>query len=580
VPTLPGGTVGTAYVTNNFTVSGGSGSYTWSIPTGGTLPPGLSLSTTTGSTTTITGTPTQGGTYTFTVQVTDSASNTATTSSLSITINSADPCASIVGGSEALLTGHYAFVLKGFDNGLGTGESTPEPALVGGVLTFNGINNNGLITAGTMDMNLNSGVQTNLTVTAGSYKVGSDHRACMALTTSAGTQHYRASLGNISGGVASTGHMIDFDTAGPFTAGTLRKQSASIPTTLSGNFAFGVSSAQNTASCQNACGGNFGAAGVFSLSSNGSFTEIVDFNNNGFADGSSTAGTGWPASPISITGGAYNIFSNGRGPLAFTPPGGSLVNVEIYVVSSSEMLTMDVDPQTSNTIFAGEALLQSGTPFSANPLSGAYIGYQSGLGSTAGDSRTTVLLINPSGTGISGTQLRNDSGTFQSKSLTGITYSVAGSGRMTVSGGGGSTGPIFYLVNANQAFILNSDNTVESGFFQSQTSISASGTYAFGTVDPQDSGVNNNSGVAGFSSPNINVTEDDNSNGSQQADQMQSFTYSTNSTGLGLIPSGCSISVTPTTCQVVFYVISPTKAVIMDTGTTGSSNPKIQVADQ
>jgi hypothetical protein len=59
--------------------------------------------------------------------------------------------------------------------------------------------------------------------------------------------------------------------------------------------------------------------------------------------------------------------------------------------------------------------------------------------------------------------------------------------------------------------------------------------------------------------------------------QTQSFTFSIDSTGLGVIPSGCSISLTPTTCQTVFYVISPTKAVIMD---VGSTNPKVQVADQ
>jgi len=96
-------------------------------------------------------------------------------------------------------------------------------------------------------------------------------------------------------------------------------------------------------------------------------------------------------------------------------------------------------------------------------------------------------------------------------------------------------------------------------------------------VDPQDSNVSMNSGVALFATPNVTVTEDDNSNGSQNSDQTQSITYSVDSTGLGHLPSGCTVSSNSTTCSTVFYVISPTKAVVMD---TGSSNAKAQIADQ
>jgi hypothetical protein len=86
---LPTGVVGVSYpASGNFTASGGSGAgYTWSIASG-SLPTGLGLSAATGSTTSITaGPPTTAGTYTFTVKVTDSVSNAATSASLSITIN-------------------------------------------------------------------------------------------------------------------------------------------------------------------------------------------------------------------------------------------------------------------------------------------------------------------------------------------------------------------------------------------------------------------------------------------------------------------------------------------------------------
>jgi hypothetical protein len=148
-------------------------------------------------------------------------SNAANNSSTdSVTITSA--CVSL--GSESLLSGSYALLLKGFD-------AAGNPVLIGGVLTFNGTDSNGLITAGAIEANLNTGVQLDLAVTSGSYGVGSDQRGCMVITPSAGTENYRFSLGNISSGVAATGHVIGFDQGGPFVTGILRKQSGSFSRT-------------------------------------------------------------------------------------------------------------------------------------------------------------------------------------------------------------------------------------------------------------------------------------------------------------------------------------------------------------
>ncbi len=74
--TLPTGYVGTNYTTTSLAGTGGSGTgYTWTLASGSTLPMGLSLSTAG----TISGKPTGvPATTSFSVQVTDSASNTAT----------------------------------------------------------------------------------------------------------------------------------------------------------------------------------------------------------------------------------------------------------------------------------------------------------------------------------------------------------------------------------------------------------------------------------------------------------------------------------------------------------------------
>ena len=72
--TLPNGTVGVAY-TQSVSATGGTGSgYTFAlVPMMGTLPPGLMLSSATG---TLTGTPTTAGMFTFTLRATDSGMNT------------------------------------------------------------------------------------------------------------------------------------------------------------------------------------------------------------------------------------------------------------------------------------------------------------------------------------------------------------------------------------------------------------------------------------------------------------------------------------------------------------------------
>ena len=72
---LPDGTAGSSYSASMF-ATGGTTPYTWAL-TAGTLPGGLSLGTSSGA---ISGTPAAEGSSSFTVQVTDAASRTATAS--------------------------------------------------------------------------------------------------------------------------------------------------------------------------------------------------------------------------------------------------------------------------------------------------------------------------------------------------------------------------------------------------------------------------------------------------------------------------------------------------------------------
>ena len=81
---LPGGSVGVAY-SQTLQATGGIAPYTWNIASGA-LPPGISLSSTSGV---ISGTPTSAATFAFTVQAKDSESTPQTaTAGLNIVVNS------------------------------------------------------------------------------------------------------------------------------------------------------------------------------------------------------------------------------------------------------------------------------------------------------------------------------------------------------------------------------------------------------------------------------------------------------------------------------------------------------------
>lgn len=81
--TVPAATAGIGY-SATINASGGSGPFTWSI-TSGTLPAGLSLGASTGSSVTIVGTPTQAGTSSITIMVKDST-GAAASQGLTITV--------------------------------------------------------------------------------------------------------------------------------------------------------------------------------------------------------------------------------------------------------------------------------------------------------------------------------------------------------------------------------------------------------------------------------------------------------------------------------------------------------------
>ncbi len=99
--TLPGGRVGSAY-TQALTASGRVAPYSWSVVSG-SLPPGLSLSASTGV---ISGTPTAAAPFAFAIQVADSESTPVTAvASFSLTVAAAPIASATTLASSSLISG-------------------------------------------------------------------------------------------------------------------------------------------------------------------------------------------------------------------------------------------------------------------------------------------------------------------------------------------------------------------------------------------------------------------------------------------------------------------------------------------
>jgi hypothetical protein len=547
--------------------TGGTVPVTWSL-TSGALPTGLSLNASTGA---ITGTPTAAGPNSFTVQLVDSSTPTpqTVTQPLSLTVTTTVAC--YESGSESLLTGQYAMSLTGFD---GSG-----PVGMLGSFTANG---SGGITAGMEDINSTgpSGVQLDVPVTTAgsSYAIGSDQGGCLTLVAAGVTRVFRFSVGLISAGVATEGRIIEFDTTGTNTAGTISIQNSSdfTNTAAAGNYAFRVNSPLTAA----AGGGFFAAVGLLNL--NGTSLAVTgsgDTNMNGTVD---SGNVGYPASPITFTAGTYNIGANGRGTLTFTSTGATAIHLIVYVLHPIQLLLMSSDAQTAtNTLFSGFAGLQTGSPYGSSSLSAASVLFSSGQTGTGASNASQVEagIFTPDGAGnftFSGDQ--NSGGTASTQTAAG-TYSVAASGRVQVTNTGGTMpAMLMYMVSPNQAFAMSTDTHVMTGDAEPQTggpftNASLTGAYPFATIDPVVAASALTAGTATYDGMgDVTATFDVNQSGSLSLGNVFTETYAVSSNGRVITPASG-------TTQSLTYIIFPGKTVSFDYN-SGNANPGLVVLQQ
>lgn len=542
---LPAGTVGVSY-NQTITASGGVSPYTFSLdPASNPLPPSLTF--TAGSNqATITGTPTTAGTYDgILIDAQDSESPALSTQkSYSITIYT--PTAACGAGNESLLDGQYAFLLQGFD--------AQGPVGIAGSFTADGA---GKITAGVEDVNRLSGVSTNLALdtTASSYSVGSDGRGCLTASTSSGAQTFRFSLGSAASGVATKGHILEFDSSGTNAVGVVAKQDSTSFSNvqITGSYAFGGSTPL-------AGGGRAGIAGEFVASSGNITSGSMDLDVNGA-----------PQSLTSVTG-TYDVAANGRGTITLSSLA-TPINASIYVVSAGKMLFLSTDKQSVNSPLAGTIRRQTGTPFSVSSINGVAVFATEGLGTQAGTSLVRLGLLSSDGAGnFSLVTDGNDGGNVSSTTVSG-TYTIATNGRVSLKAS--TSQPVIYLFAEDRGFVVDTAGSIATGTIDPQaagtfSNASLSGAYFLGTQPPVTDSQTLSAGVAtADGAGNLTGTFDEDVAGTLAGDQALSTTYAVSSNGRTILGANADI----------LYVISPTKAVYMpiDAGTT---NPTITFLDQ
>ena len=557
---LPFGTV--------FTATGGVPPYSWSVSSG-TLPSPLAISnsSTLNSNTAglISGTPTATATgTTVTVKVTDHSSNTATqTYTINIAANTNRT------GSNAELTGQYAFYVSGFD-------ALGNPLMRAGSFTANG---SGTITTGSFDSN-GTGTSTpslNIAMTGGSYSVGSNGSGTLTTTSAGGSSVYVISVDKITSGVAVSGYMTLFNASGSSQTGRFQQQTSSTFNTasVSGGYAIGLQ--------------GFKAGSTASNMTHSGVIGEMQLNNGSITSGQLLASDSGSTTPSTLnSGGTYTISSatgsaNGRGTMTFSVPAGTgtqTIDLVFYIVDATKAFFISSDPTNSSSgsdLLSGQVAQQSVADgsFTVANLTGATILHASGLVSSPGFGSTAELgVLTWSGTGTLSYSLDTNSegtadgvasggvGPWTPNSGTGALYTVSSHGLATI--GSGSSGTYVYLAGTNSGFSMDFSGNVYTGGIEPQTATTLpTGSFSAGTFDP----VAQNTAYFAIeltnTSGSLTLSEDSNQSAYLQPD----IAISTTSTGSA---NGRVVLVTGSGAPALFYVVGANKFYLLS---LSSGNP-------
>jgi hypothetical protein len=572
---------------------------------------------TTTNTVTITGTPTTPGSFNFAITASDSATppNTVLQGYQPVVANSNANACPAGSNNAALPAGTtYAFLLRGFD-------SESEPIVIAGSFTANGL---GGITAGDVDFNgFTNGPQeagTSLDTTDSSYQfdLNNDTRGCLSLVFNTGAAAKRANnrkmqgkltgragassrraarpegvpppppipsrivfqfaLGGKTGGIYSTGNIIEFDNAdgtGSSASGVMHVQdpTAFNVASLASNFAFGAAGWDPAVD-------RVAIAGSFTLTAGVINPIFADFNDNGTLSGELNGGanSGVINTVSSTTGRATGSFDI---PM---PPGPDVqFDSVVYVINANDFYVISADNPAggSTSLLSGRALATSST-FPAGALNGFSLLASEGFDATNFANDVTIGTAQFSNTGNTATAsfTESDAGTVTTPTFTG-TYAVdatnptSGRVQFTVTAGT-ATPPIIYLTNGGdgieqiQGFSVGQDTNVSSGILVTQSATapdftSIGGTYAFGSWEDVDGQNGSFSGSAIFTAPTTYSAVEDETFVTLTAPFLSlgtavNGTFTLVPAGTGTITVGANSSVFVTNGQQIFSIAPGTNS--------------------
>jgi len=594
---LPIATLGQPYV-GVISADGGTSPFDWELLSG-SLPPGLSLSQSTGNSVTISGTPTALGTSSFSIGVTDSQDGSAN-KTFSITVNPKPPLAiqtkSLPDGIQGMAysftlqavngTTPYAWalaqgstlppglslaantgVISGTPTTLGTFNFTvqvtddtqpnPQTATAALSLTINASTVNNALLNGNYAFIVNGFDTSGRFVAAGSFIAdGSGHIVSGVMDTN-DPANVQTSLG--LGGT----YLIETSGLGTISfTGTGRTFAISVnpgvtpPSSKGKMIEFdGVSQASGvffkqtpTSFTLSSITGNyaFGMLGIDGQGARYGFAGQFAANGAGSFSAGSLDSDSAIAGPVSNTGvtGTYSApdATTGRGTATITIAGPTTTSYSYYIVDGTQLLMMDTDQVSGHprAIVGGNMLQQSGS-FGQNSFNGTGV-----FDTTASAAQGQVGLL--TGDGSANITLNSDlntAGNVTSETGQG-TYTVATNGRTTLSNSGFQTSdPVLYLTNANQGFIIGTDPAVTFGFVTAQvgpgafSAASLSGTYFGGSVAPIAGAANNQVDIAtadGVSA--VDFITDSSSTAGLKQDQTSSPSFTVASSGRGVLNNG------------------------------------------
>lgn len=521
---LPNGLVNLAYATT-LQASSGMKPYSWSITTG-SLPAGLSLDASTGV---ISGTPTTSEKSSFTVQVADASTQSATRQ-LSITI---EPALTITTPSlsDGTLSVAYSATVEaayatlpvtwsissgalptGLKLGAGAGYISGTP-LVAGTSNFTVMVTDSSTPQQTatqpLSITINDSGMKN-TDLSGRYAFLLSGYDTLGNRVAAAGSFVADGAGNITGGVEDLNHRsvapqagltinsgtysVGADNRGTITftnsagstfsmaiavgnlvGGTAEKGSA-VEFDSSGFLMSGVLELQNSASFlkQDITGSYaFGFTGSDMAGSRlavaGQFTANGAGGITGGVFDADDSGTPTTAGAIGSTG-TYSVdTTTGRCAVTLDSVSSAPAVYVFYIVSASRMLALSMDTASTSGLVTGEIDAQAGGPYSNSSLSGAVV---MGVDSSGADgSHVTLGVVTLDGNGNAGFSMdTNSAGTLTTLTGSG-TYTTpdALTGRFTLAPPQGTPSLAGYLVSANRAFVVGTDSGVTAGTFQAQS---------------------------------------------------------------------------------------------------------------